>query len=435
MDRMIYLLNMSMSGIKNIEKEIRIDFYGKTVNKNFEPEKNKIKVIYGENGSGKTAIITAIDIVKEFIINENYLRSLQNQTLLAELINKKTKEFMFRCEFVTLIDSLVIYEYEVGFSFDENGEVYVAYESLKYKRNNSKNIKSTAYICENGEFVELNLNEIDKAQIIDKTKNLLAKQSALYLLFKMTAHVESKNEDRLIFAYATIFFIMVFTYFDKEDRHITYYQRMRLDELKRNKLPLESILDEISRSVPTNEKEVPIAEYDHYKKQIIGLERFIKLFKPSLKRINIEKTEDKEIYICRMVMDYGDYSIDREFESTGIKHLIDIYDALKMASFGAIVFIDEMDTNINDVMLSKIIEYFKLYCIGQLCVTSHNTEPMIVLKDNNKSIDFLTSDNRIVSWVKNGHYSPESCYRNGMIEGMPFNIDSSDFISVFGEDM
>ena len=60
---------------------------------------------------------------------------------------------------------------------------------------------------------------------------------------------------------------------------------------------------------------------------------------------------------------------------------------------------------------------------------------MIVLKDNNKSIDFLTSDNRIVSWVKNGHYSPESCYRNGMIEGMPFNIDSSDFISVFGEDM
>ncbi|WP_155830946.1 hypothetical protein [Butyrivibrio sp. MB2005] len=53
------------------------------------------------------------------------------------------------------------------------------------------------------------------------------------------------------------------------------------------------------------------------------------------------------------------------------------------------------------------------------------------LKDSNKSIDFLTRDNRIVPWVKNGNYSPDNSYRNGMIEGMPFNIDSSDFISIF----
>jgi hypothetical protein len=59
---------------------------------------------------------------------------------------------------------------------------------------------------------------------------------------------------------------------------------------------------------------------------------------------------------------------------------------------------------------------------------------MIVLRENNKSIDFLTRDNRIVPWVKNGHYTPENSYRNGMIEGMPFNIDSSDFVSIFGRE-
>ena len=116
---------------------------------------------------------------------------------------------------------------------------------------------------------------------------------------------------------------------------------------------------------------------------------------------------------------------------TGIKKIIELYDAFVQASNGFIVFIDEMDSNINDIYLCKIIEYFKYYGKGQLCFTSHNVDPMSVLKDNNKSIDFLTRDNRIIPWVKNGHYTPENSYRNGLIEGMPYNIDSSDFISIF----
>ena len=71
------------------------------------------------------------------------------------------------------------------------------------------------------------------------------------------------------------------------------------------------------------------------------------------------------------------------------------------------------------------------YGKGQLCFTSHNVDPMSILKENHKSIDFITRDNRIIPWVKNGHYTPENSYRNGMIEGMPYNIDASDFISIF----
>ena len=36
-----------------------------------------------------------------------------------------------------------------------------------------------------------------------------------------------------------------------------------------------------------------------------------------------------------------------------------------------------------------------------------------------------------IAWVKNGNYSPANLYKNGMIEGSPFNIDSTDFIGVF----
>ena len=35
-------------------------------------------------------------------------------------------------------------------------------------------------------------------------------------------------------------------------------------------------------------------------------------------------------------------------------------------------------------------------------------------------------------WKTNGNYSPSKLYRNGMIEGSPFNVDTIDFIGVFG---
>ena len=433
MGQVAFLLNMSILGIKNIEKEIKIDFYGKQVNKSFDSEQNKIKVIYGENGAGKTAIVTAVDIVKEFVLDDNYLRNPKNQLLLAELINKQSKRFVFKCEFATFVDSLYIFEYQVCLSFDENGEVCVDFESLKYKKNNSRNVQTTAFVCEKGVLTELNVDKSERDGFIEKTKNLLSKQSAIFSIFRSIAQNQNAFKERMLFVYPVVFFLLLSTYFDREDRHITYYQKLRINELRRSQLPGDTVIEEIVQSIPANERKIPIKEYEKYKSKILGLERFIKLFKPTLSKIDIDERVDGEFYICRIIMNYGNYTVDREFESAGIKHLIDMYDALRSASNGSIVFIDEMDANINDVMLRKLIEYFKFYGEGQLCITSHNTEPMLVLKDNNKAIDFLTSDNRLVPWIKNGHYSPESCYRNGMIDGLPFNIDSSDFIAVFGE--
>ena len=100
---------------------------------------------------------------------------------------------------------------------------------------------------------------------------------------------------------------------------------------------------------------------------------------------------------------------------------------------GKIVFIDEMDSNINDIYLCKLVEFFVQYGEGQLCFTTHNTSPMAILKECKNSIDFLSSDNRIISWKRNGNFSPEKLYRNGMIEYLPFNIEAEDFIGILGD--
>ena len=73
------------------------------------------------------------------------------------------------------------------------------------------------------------------------------------------------------------------------------------------------------------------------------------------------------------------------------------------------------------------------YAQGQFVFTTHNLGPMDVLKTANNSIDFLSTDSRLVSWTKNGHYTPASQYSKGLIKYSPFNIEPFNFLGVFGD--
>ena len=136
-------------------------------------------------------------------------------------------------------------------------------------------------------------------------------------------------------------------------------------------------------------------------------------------------------------MVYDSYSIDVEFESTGVKKLIKLFLYFEEMVEGGIVFIDELDSNLHDVYLCALLEYLMKYGEGQLCFTTHNVGPMDVLKKQKKSIDFLSEDHKVYPWKTNGNYSPSKLYRSGMIEGSPFNVDATDFIGILdslGED-
>jgi hypothetical protein len=271
----------------------------------------------------------------------------------------------------------------------------------------------------------------EREAVLDKTRNLLDKQSALSLMIDAIIGDDNNSELMILLTYSMVFFFLLTTHFDKEDIHEEYYRHIKLSNLKKDTPSIEKVLEEIESTITSGSKRIAKEFYAEYEKKVKKLEVFIKLFKPELQRIEIDKKENKEFFECRLVMDYGSYRVDKEFESTGIKKLMSLFDAMLLASKGSIVFNDEIDSNINDVYLCRLLEYFKYYGKGQVCFTSHNLDPMTVLKENSKSIDFLTSDNKIVPWVKNGHYTPDNSFRNGLIAGMPFNIDSTDFIRVF----
>ena len=90
----IFLTSYSVKGIKNLDQLIKLDFYKKTITKSLDTQEYNLKGIYGMNGSGKSAIVTSVKILKNLLSNSNYLNNPIIQQNLDSLINKKTKELL-----------------------------------------------------------------------------------------------------------------------------------------------------------------------------------------------------------------------------------------------------------------------------------------------------------------------------------------------------
>lgn len=441
----IYLLNITVSGIKCIKEEVRLDFYKKTVDKNFDPEKYRVKAIYGENGSGKSALITSVMIFRNLIMNTNYLTESKTQGFLEEILNKTTRVFRFGCEFLIDMETdKTVYHYTIQMGKNKNGLYEIQHEMLQSKSGNYANNKyKSIFESKNGELVHVSCNDKMKEMTEKITTNLLSMHSFLYLYITNLDKIATPGKafpDKdflfdIIVGVAVPLWVKV--YIAEEDQHELYFLQK---SLKENSLDHEILRDMLfaygdngNSLFGVNEKFVHKEHYSKYKEKVSRLTQFIKIFKPDLISIDIDAKEDGDQYVCDLNLNYGDYVINKEFESTGIKKLIRLFDCLSSASTGGIVFVDEMDSNLNDVYLCKLIEYFMYYGKGQLCFTTHNLGPMSVLKENKNSIDFLSSDNHLVPWVSRGNATPENCYRNGMIEDSPFNIEAADFVGILGE--
>lgn len=441
MDNMYYLLNVTVAGVKCIEEEIRLDFYKKIVNQKFDADKYRIKAIYGENGSGKSAIITAVKIFQDIICNSQYLSESKNQKLLDELINKKTQHYKFKCEFLCRLEKdNIIFAYELQLKKNESGLYEIVYEKLSERSGNYSNSRyKSIYEVSNGKLIFVNAQNENYSMIEKMTYNLLGKSSFLNIFFfnfnnfnKDTVTDSTRIYVRVCICMVLAFIIKV--YLDEEDKHELYFiKKVFSERIKNDNNYISENVLEIMDSLSVTDSIIPKNNFDIYVEKINNLTAFLRIFKHDLKSIEIDKKDDGDNYRCDLNLNYGDYLINKEFESTGIKKLIKLYDCFDAASKYGIVFIDEMDSNLNDVYLCKIIEYFMYYGKGQLCFTTHNLDPMSVLKENKYSIDFLSSDNKLVSWVSKGNATPDNYFKNGMIENIPFNIDATDFIGVFGE--
>ncbi len=440
MNRNFYILTLKTCGIKNIERPIRLDFYKKTINNDFNPDKYKIKAVYGENGSGKTAIISSVRLLQSLLTDKNYLYDNDTQSSLLEIVNKKTKKGFIECEmYVDLDEDKQILDYYISFEIKEDGRFHITKEKLSSKNGNySKNQYSCVFETKNGSLLKFGDKEMYNF-FKEKTQNLLDKQTFLTCALNDVRNIPDsfcETNEYISQIILLLFSTSLFVCIDEEDNHSNYQLRQRLRNIDESdeKINIDTFRQNWEKIFASRgyEDTIPKFMYDEYEERISKLCLFLKIFKPELRNIEIEKKDYDEYYKCNLKMVYEDYTLDCEFESRGIKKLIKLYSYLWAANNGMIVFIDELDSNINDIYLDKIIEFMGYYGRGQLCFTSHNLSPMSVLKGYKNAICFISSINTVHTWANCGHLSPENAYKNGFVEDSPFNVDSSDFLGILG---
>lgn len=448
----IYLIKYSVKGIKAIDQLVSLSFYKKIIPKNADTQAYNIKGIYGMNGSGKSGIITSVEILKSLLIDSDYLNNPIVQKNLDAIINKKTSELFMEADYIIKRDKEVIgfYRYNVTLLKGATGRYIISHEGLFTKKATSRSdAMHTIFEVDNGEIITL-IEEIGRQKFhndfINKTKNLLLTSSACSL-FVGKFLLSVINIDEYSFVRECLFQLFSFgmklhVYLDQSDNHREYVAKNALqcsEGAERNKNEINYIISNLLRAdndwldvISITHNYISKEVYKTFEKMVNKLYEFLKIFKSDLQGIEIDKKENRDKWVCDLVMVYDSYKIHAEYESTGIKKLIQLFAYLNEMVEGGIVFIDEFDSNIHDAYLCALLEYLMEYGKGQLCFTTHNVGPMDVLKHHKKSIDFLSEDHEIYSWTTSGNYSPSKLYRNGMIEGSPFNIDSIDFIGIFG---
>lgn len=442
-----FLLRMKVNGIKSIDKEVQLDFYKGTLSKKFDGANSHVKAIYGPNGAGKTALVYAAEIYKNLVMNADYLAMSNATGTLDNLINQKSKRFEIEMYFAVLDkEQQVEAVYSHKIVLEKVNERYLITEERLCKLTglqlNNKDKYNSVFWTKNGEIIELVKGGEDE-KIKNASMNLLDKQSFVSIFIK---HIF--GDQGIVLGnklYVAVFYNLAFALSitilmqDSDKNYINFLSiTSQLDAIQTQKEKLDNdIFFNLLRKnrIPQGQTEqVPKKDFNKFEKYINNLCSFIRVFKDDFETIEIKKEENGDNYECEIILIYNDGKrINKKCESTGIKKIIEMYSALCDVENGDIVFIDEFDANIHDVLLVKLVEYVMNYAEGQLIFTTHNLAPMDVLQKAKHSIDFLSPDSRITSWVSNGNYTAASLYRKGLIEYSPFNIESFSFIGVFGD--
>lgn len=114
-------------------------------------------------------------------------------------------------------------------------------------------------------------------------------------------------------------------------------------------------------------------------------------------------------------------------ESTGTRKLLDIFPFIINSALGATVFIDEVDSGIHDLLMEQIIDLLKDSMKGQFIATTHNT--LLMDHASKDSVYIIHSDikgNKEITCVSDyssrtqKNNSIRSKYLKGDYEGLPY---------------
>ena len=383
--------------------------------------KRNLSAIYGPNGTGKTAIIEVLDIMKSYFVNPFMkCETLEKKILKGISIGEKNL-------IIDVIFSIDEFDYKILVEFNKytDDSLYVSREELSFKETNSKRkFKNIVKIVNNENLLspEIYIENSTKNNFDILEKSILSQiEGGAKRFINDFANLSSYLS--LIMKYSNIKDIEKFSVPEKLSLVMTHFSKIEKIFLDMVIITLEEqALYNLNLLIPmnihTNKAHGTLAV--NYRDSIgnIYTEKEAEILEETVKEINsifstiipnsklsterkITSLEGEELKVgVNIYVEREGRKLLLDQESTGVIKLVSLLSIILyyIKDKNAIVAIDEFDIHIFEYLLALFLEKVSLYAKGQLIFTAHNLLPMekldkesiiISTKDEKKGVSYV----------------------------------------------
>lgn len=431
MSSIVRLQEIEIKNFKNV-KYGKIEFQNKKKEGDFYNEA-EILGIYGQNGSGKTALVESLKVIQKLISGESLPKDTYD--LILNTSNNCEFKYIFYMEYQ---EKSYFLKYEVSISKKELNDksVVINNESLSYKEyengkwNTYKGIVklddkesigpkyNTNYLND----IKNNFIDLNGARAISQKdfKSFIFSEEFSGLLNKVEKLTEIKEliNNLRNFSKRNLFII------DNKNSSLVNgnimiplnFRCIEGEQISQGIIPLSLA----KPCVLTKEM------HDIVLKVIIQMNKVLSTIVPGLsitiKELGTEYNEEsEEVMRFQLFSKREDVQIPIKYESDGIKKIISILSTLIVvynnSSFSLVI--DELDAGIFEYLLGEILQVISKYGKGQLIFTSHNLRPLEVLKSKNLRFTTINPNKKYVKLanIKKSNNVRSTYMRNILLGG------------------
>lgn len=414
LDSVVRIQEIEVENFKNVlNGVITFESYKK---RNFFQDSHNSDIVglYGQNGSGKTSLVEAIDILKSVLLGQKLSNNIRN------LISYDKKYCRLKFTFLIKLDKkkyIVKYGFKLIYNAEED-KIEVLEETLKYSEIDVANKK----ILSTKSIIEFNMNDktifkplknynlivnnnVNRTELI-VAKELAKENSTSFIFSKRCIKLfkESfKNENKVfIDIINSLYNFGLKSFVIKNDYlgHIDLGTIMPFSFSVKNEKGVAQ--GTIAFSLFETNR-VPINIFNILDKIIIQINTVLSSLIPGItikiKEINEQLMENGNVgKVFELLSVRENVKIPLKYESDGIKKIISILSAL-IAMYNnenICIVIDEMDSGIFEFLLGELLRVLKEKAEGQLIFTSHNLRALEVLDKNDIIFTTTNPNNRYI---------------------------------------
>ena len=428
----VRIQKIELENFKNVEKGC-IEFKSNPKDEESYNPKAEIIGIYGQNGSGKTALVNACDFIKKIMEGQSLPLDTFNYINIFAKTASISVDFYIESK---KIKYLVNYKIELEKNDDNNVKIskeVISYSIKKQKWTNKVpslcyyNNDAEQFLMPKSKFNEIIQQDNENLVNIKVAKKLAIEKNKSFLFSEDVKEILKKSlKDKEI-----LNIIDILTYFSRCNFFVIKNEHsgiISLDYL----MPFSFRIEE-DKKISSGDIAIVLngphyidkSKYTLITKVVsqmnIVLSKIVPGLKVELHNYGMQIDENgKEMLKVELLSIKENFKFPIRYESEGIKKIISILSSLiAMYNNRSIcMVVDELDSGIYEFLLGEILSVIEKGGKGQLIFTSHNLRPLEIL--NKDSIYFTTTNlkNRYIRFSNiKSHNNLRSLYIRSILLG------------------